>query len=90
MTLTCVLNLGLKSMRAAAFDDRGRRIGIVYRPIATRLGEGMVEQDPEAGSGISTHRLILSYFRLLPLVNGLPIGDLANVADVPEILFLER
>ena len=47
MTLTCVLNLGLKSMRAAAFDDRGRRIGIVYRPIATRLGEGMVEQDPE-------------------------------------------
>ena len=47
MTVTCVLNLGLKSMRAAAFDGTGRRLGIAYRPIATRLGEGMVEQDPE-------------------------------------------
>lgn len=47
MNLTCVLNLGLKSMRAAAFDATGRRIGIAYRPISTRMGEGVVEQDPE-------------------------------------------
>jgi len=47
VTVTCVLNLGLKSVRAAAFDATGQRIGIVYRPIATLMGEGMVEQDPE-------------------------------------------
>ena len=47
VTVTVVLNLGLKSVRAAAFDATGGRIGIAYRPIVTRLGEGMVEQDPE-------------------------------------------
>jgi len=47
VTVTVVLNLGLKSVRAAAFDATGGRMGIAYRPIVTRLGEGMVEQDPE-------------------------------------------
>lgn len=46
-TVTCVLNLGLKSMRAAVFDDEGRRLAIAYRPIESRMGEGLVEQDPE-------------------------------------------
>jgi sugar (pentulose or hexulose) kinase len=45
--LICVLNLGLKSMRAAIFDPEGHRRAIAYRPITTRLGEGRVEQDPE-------------------------------------------
>jgi xylulokinase len=45
--LTCVLNLGLKSIRAAIFDRTGRRVSIGYRPIETRMGEGVVEQDPE-------------------------------------------
>ena len=45
--LTCVVNLGLKSMRAAVFDDRGDRQAIAYRPIESRMGEGLVEQDPE-------------------------------------------
>ena len=45
--LTCVVNLGLKSMRAAVFDDRGVRQAIAYRPIESRMGEGLVEQDPE-------------------------------------------
>jgi xylulokinase len=40
----CVLNLGLKSMRAAVFDEVGRRAAIAYRPIATQMGEGRVEQ----------------------------------------------
>ncbi|MCI0346978.1 MAG: FGGY-family carbohydrate kinase [Chloroflexi bacterium] len=44
--LTCVLNLGLKSVRSAVFDDTGRRIAIAYRPIETRMGEGVVEQEP--------------------------------------------
>jgi sugar (pentulose or hexulose) kinase len=44
---TCVLNLGLKSMRAAVFDTDGTRLGIAYRPIESRMGEGRVEQDPE-------------------------------------------
>lgn len=45
--LTCVVNLGLKSMRAAVFDATGTRLGIAYRPIESRMGEGRVEQDPE-------------------------------------------
>ena len=44
---TCVLNLGLKSMRAAVFDTDGTRLAIAYRPIESRMGEGRVEQDPE-------------------------------------------
>jgi xylulokinase len=44
---TCVLNLGLKSMRSAVFDTAGRRLAIAYRPIESRMGEGRVEQDPE-------------------------------------------
>ena len=48
MTLTCVLNLGLKSMRAVVFDERGNRLAIAYRPIESRMGEGLVEQDPNA------------------------------------------
>jgi sugar (pentulose or hexulose) kinase len=44
---TCVINLGLKSMRAALFDERGRRSAIAYRPIETHMGEGRVEQEPE-------------------------------------------
>ena len=43
---TCVLNLGLKSMRAAVFDTDGTRLAIAYRPIESRMGEGRVEQDP--------------------------------------------
>jgi xylulokinase len=43
---TCVLNLGLKSMRAAVFDADGIRRAIAYRPIESRMGEGRVEQDP--------------------------------------------
>jgi sugar (pentulose or hexulose) kinase len=44
---TCVVNLGLKSMRAAIFDATGHRRAIAYRPIESRMGEGVVEQDPE-------------------------------------------
>jgi xylulokinase len=47
MNLTCVLNLGLKSMRAVVFDERGDRLAIAYRPIQSRMGEGRVEQDPD-------------------------------------------
>ena len=43
----CVLNLGLKSVRAAVFDLDGRRLGIAYRPIETQLAEGSVEQLPD-------------------------------------------
>ena len=43
--LTLVLNLGLKSVRAVTFGATGERLGIAYRPIATKLGEGIVEQD---------------------------------------------
>lgn len=46
-TYSCVINLGLKSMRAAVFDDTGQRHAIAYRPIESRMGEGRVEQDPE-------------------------------------------
>ena len=45
--LTCVLNLGLKSIRAAVFDATGHRLAIAYRPIETRMGEGIVEQAPD-------------------------------------------
>ena len=34
-------------MRAAVFDQTGRRLAIAYRPIESRMGEGRVEQDPE-------------------------------------------
>ena len=44
---SCIVNLGLKSMRAAVFDDAGNRHAIAYRPIESRMGEGRVEQDPE-------------------------------------------
>jgi len=44
--LTLVLNLGLKSMRAAIFDTDGRLRSIAYKPISTLMGEGRVEQDP--------------------------------------------
>lgn len=43
----CVLNLGLKSMRAALFGMDGRRLAIAYRSIETKMGEGRVEQSPE-------------------------------------------
>ncbi|NJD27878.1 MAG: hypothetical protein FIA92_06230 [Chloroflexi bacterium] len=43
---TCVLNLGLKSMRCAVFEDDGRLLAIAHRPIETLMGEGRVEQDP--------------------------------------------
>jgi sugar (pentulose or hexulose) kinase len=43
----CVLNLGLKSMRAAVFDESGVRLAISHHPISTEMGEGRVEQDPE-------------------------------------------
>jgi xylulokinase len=46
-TYSCIVNLGLKSMRAAVFDDAGNRHAIAYRPIESRMGEGRVEQDPE-------------------------------------------
>jgi len=46
MSDVLVLNLGLKSMRAAVFGLDGERRGIAYRPIATSLAEGRVEQDP--------------------------------------------
>jgi xylulokinase len=44
---TCVLNLGLKSVRAALFDDSGNCLEIAYQPIETRMGEGRVEQAPD-------------------------------------------
>ena len=47
MSATVVLNLGLKSMRAAIFSERGERLAIAYRAIETQMGEGVVEQDPE-------------------------------------------
>lgn len=47
MSHTLVLNLGLKSMRAAVFDARGERLAIAYRPIETQMGEGRVEQQPK-------------------------------------------
>jgi xylulokinase len=43
----CVINLGLKSMRAAVFDESGVRLAIAHRAITTQMGEGRVEQDPE-------------------------------------------
>jgi xylulokinase len=43
----CVVNLGLKSMRAVVFDESGRRLAISHHPIATEMGEGRVEQRPE-------------------------------------------
>jgi xylulokinase len=46
MSDVMVLNLGLKSMRAAVFGPAGERRAIAYRPIATSLAEGRVEQDP--------------------------------------------
>lgn len=59
---TCVLNLGLKSMRAAVFDDRGERLAIAYRPIETRMGEGLVEQNPDDWwrAGIETMHEVLA------------------------------
>ena len=47
MTAIAVLNLGLKSMRAAIFDAAGLRRAIAYQPIETQMGEGRVEQAPE-------------------------------------------
>lgn len=47
MRAIAVLNLGLKSMRAAVFDDTGRRRAIAYRAIETQMAEGRVEQQPE-------------------------------------------
>jgi sugar (pentulose or hexulose) kinase len=41
-----VLNLGLKSMRAIVFDDRGRRLLTASRPVHTFLDGDRVEQDP--------------------------------------------
>jgi sugar (pentulose or hexulose) kinase len=43
----CVVNLGLKSMRAVVFDESGRRLAISHHPIATEMGEGRVEQRPD-------------------------------------------
>ena len=43
----CVVNLGLKSMRAVVFDEDGRRLAISHHPIATEMGEGRVEQRPD-------------------------------------------
>lgn len=43
----CVINLGLKSIRAVIFNERGERLAIAYRPIVTRMGEGAIEQNPE-------------------------------------------
>jgi xylulokinase len=47
VTAIAVLNLGLKSMRAAVFEPSGLRRSIAYRPIETQMGEGRVEQAPE-------------------------------------------
>ena len=41
-----VLNLGLKSMRAIVFDDRGRRLLTAARPVHTFLEGDRIEQDP--------------------------------------------
>jgi xylulokinase len=47
MSDVLVLNLGLKSMRAAVFGANGERRAIAHRAIATQMAEGRVEQDPE-------------------------------------------
>jgi sugar (pentulose or hexulose) kinase len=46
MSDVLVLNLGLKSIRAAVFSPAGERRAIAHRAIATQLAEGRVEQDP--------------------------------------------
>jgi xylulokinase len=71
----CVLNLGLKSMRAAIFDDAGHRLAIVHRPIATQMGEGRVEQDPEAwwAACIDTMEAVLADRRMANQVDLLTV-----------------
>ena len=39
-----IINLGLKSIRAIVFDDRGRRIATASRPVNSRLSGTRVEQ----------------------------------------------
>lgn len=41
-----VINLGLKSVRAIAFDDRGRKLAHAARPVQTLLKDSWIEQDP--------------------------------------------
>lgn len=41
-----VLNLGLKSLRAIVFDDRGRRLLTASRPVHTFVDGDRIEQDP--------------------------------------------
>jgi len=42
-----VLNLGLKSIRAIAFDNSGRKLAFSARPVGTLLRGERIEQDPE-------------------------------------------
>jgi xylulokinase len=62
----CVLNLGLKSIRAAVFDESGKRLAIAHRPIATLMGEGRVEQSPDEwwAAGVETLDQVLVGHRL--------------------------
>lgn len=42
-----VLNLGLKSVRAIVFDDKGKKLKSASKPVHTLLRGDFVEQDPE-------------------------------------------
>ncbi|PYP12892.1 MAG: hypothetical protein DMD54_17775, partial [Gemmatimonadetes bacterium] len=43
--LGLVINLGLKSVRAIAFDKAGRKLATASRPIQTFLRDSWIEQD---------------------------------------------
>jgi xylulokinase len=71
----CVINLGLKSMRAAVFDESGERLAIAHRPIATQMGEGRVEQNPEDwwDAGLASLEEVLADRRLASSVDVLTV-----------------
>lgn len=45
--MVLVLNLGLKSIRAIVFDQKGNKLSTVAKPVTTILKGSRVEQDPE-------------------------------------------
>jgi xylulokinase len=69
------MNLGLKSMRAVVFGDRGERLAIAYRAISTRIGEGAVEQDPDEwwAAGVDALNEVLADRRLARTVDAVTV-----------------